>query len=197
MTNPFSWLKGIHEAVYREETPLTVTNNSNPSHTHSYTAGGNYNPVGLTNSQAAQIYTTNITGIGGGISSIPNQYLSQYPAAQGIGISGLASVNSTPNPTGVLVSIAFIDANGQTWCLTIDQAYAQIMAQISQYHSYRSMSVAQQAPNPWPTPAPSKMVDGDFSFDEMEEAELLILELEGGRDNSHSQDQEAISASQA
>jgi len=143
-------------------------------------------------SQAAQNYGI-VTGIAGGISLIPSQYPS-YPVSQGIGIPGFGSV---PNPTGVLVSIAFTDANGQIWALSVDGAYAQIMMQISQYHSYRGMAGAQQAPNPWPTPAPSKMVDGDFSFDEMEEAELLILELEGGRDNSHSQDQEAISASQA
>jgi hypothetical protein len=168
--------------------PVAITSNSNPSHTHSYTVTGTGNLVSAANAQA-QNYGT-VIGIAGGISLIPNQYPSQYLALQ----LGGPFVSA---PTGTLVGIAFTDANGQIWALSVDGAYAQIMMQISQYHSSRGMAGAQQAPNPWPTPAPSKMVEGDFSFDEMEEAELLILELEGGRDNSHSQDQEAISASQA
>jgi len=190
MTNPFSWLKSIHEAVYKEEDqPKFISNQWGTPMASNYTVTGICNPVGLTTVAQTQNYGSVVgVSMAGSISS--NQYL-----GQGIGVSYA--------PTGTFCQIAFTDANGHTWSLTVDQAFAQTMAQISQAHSYRQQYVyAPQAPNnPWPTlaiePAPSqKMIDGDFSFDEMEEAELLILELEGGRD-SHSQDQEAISASQA
>lgn len=78
---------------------------------------------------------------------------------------------TVPVPTHFITTINFIDANGITHFLTIDSAYAAIFAQISMQHQYGT------APTNSYTPPPSRMVDGEFSLDELSEAEKLIEEI--------------------
>lgn len=104
-------------------------------------------------------------------------------------LSSLPNYPTTPiiiqPPTGMLCTIAFTDANGCVWSIIVDQAFATLMAAISQAHTNINQlsqgSVGIYKPIGLGSPAPQKMVDGDFSFDEMAEAELIIQELEGGQ----------------
>lgn len=89
------------------------------------------------------------------------------------------SVISLPAPTGNHFTIQFRDASGVSRLMVVDQAYLGIIQQISNMMQY----YVPQGPLPWPvsSPAPvhTKMVDGEFSLDEMGQAEEIIMELDG------------------
>ncbi len=103
-----------------------------------------------------------------------------------IGVSPGVLQNVTPQyPNGTIVAICFIDARGQNWALDVDPIYAQTMLQISQGHqmkaqyAYPTTYNATQAPPPIMV-KPTSMIEGDFTEGEMELAENIIAELEGG-----------------
>lgn len=103
----------------------------------------------------------------------PNSYNNSYNSAYGNNIVG--------QMTGMTVNIPFTDMNGQTWALAVDQSYAQVLqdisrAQASYNNYYHGMGQASQAYTPQ---AHMKMLEGDFSEEEMTEAEGIIAELEG------------------
>lgn len=145
-------------------------------------------------SQASGIGTTTVVtnlpnlgaplyGGGGGISNPVHLHTLGGGGTGGAGTLTTASLSMPmPMPIGIFHTIAFTDANGTVWAMTVDASYVHIMNQISAMHN--SNSHARQAGyvsgyTPTPPPPLSKMVDGEFSFDEMAEAEQLISELEG------------------
>lgn len=77
-----------------------------------------------------------------------------------------------PNPTGGKVNIIFTDANGFHMSLFVDAAYANIINQISMQHG--QINYLQQ---PYQAPPHHKMVDGDFSLDEIVQAEEIMEDL--------------------
>lgn len=94
---------------------------------------------------------------------------------------GYPTVNLQPL-TGVRITIAFTDARGTVFALEVDQAYAGLLTQISHNHAYY---VPQQATigtgyiPPIKVSPPPKMLDGDFTEDEMTQAEQIIQEMGG------------------
>lgn len=122
-------------------------------------ASGNYSPTGIFGGAA---------GGAGGAAQVNTIYGQAYTTPAGYNSYGL------PMMSGVLHTTAFTDANGNTWAITIDQAYAQILQDISRslQMTYGNQQVQCAAPL-------LKMLDGDFSEEEMTEAEGIIAELEG------------------
>lgn len=175
-----STVKKIHEAVYKEEPyPVYKLEEKQPlaSNVHikqyaqAVAQANSYQQYGLANQGIIGTYIstgTPITSVGGPLTAV-----SISPSYQ-------QSAMAMPYPTGALVTVAFTDANGVPWAITVDQAYAGMLGQISQMHSYRNGYATYQAPIATPPPTHTKMVDGDFSFDEMETAELIIQELSQG-----------------
>ena len=89
---------------------------------------------------------------------------------------GVASYTNyvLPAPSGMLVATQIYDALGNMVTITIDQAYYQIIQDIMNVNK-TMYGVATQSP------VKPTMVDGEFSLDEMDKAELLIAELEQGQ----------------
>ncbi len=104
----------------------------------------------------------------------------------GVGGMGIYQVSQSgvSYPSGTIITILFTDAHGQNWALDVDPIYAQTLSQISQAHQMKAQY--QYAPGQYATPTPPNMakpipmMDGYFTEDEMELAENLIAELEGG-----------------
>lgn len=119
----------------------------------------------------------------------------------GNGGYGQAGVNVAPQsmqqhyigpPSGAKVSIAFAGADGFVHSLVVDHAYFAMLNSISQQHN----SIGQMT-NGCATAMPhSKMLEGDFSIDEMEKAELIIAELAGGEEISPKTQETASQQSQ-
>ena len=112
-----------------------------------------------------------------------------FPSATTINTGGAAAgyAVTVPHPTGMLYTIAFMDATGQTWAMAVDQAYVPILQQISQLHATQG---ARNAYNPsfggglaGTKSEPIKMLEGDFSECEMELAENIITELNGAKNH--------------
>jgi len=100
----------------------------------------------------------------------------------GLGGNGAAGIGYAVHigpPTGAKITIAFTDANGVTVAITVDQAHAAALSQISSmnqmYFPYPPGTVINGAYNKPTKPQP--MLEGDFSIDEMEAAEQIIAEL--------------------
>jgi hypothetical protein len=95
-------------------------------------------------------------------------------AAIGAPIYGNISATYThyqlPNPTGNQTQIVLVDANGIGIPITVDTAYVPIIMQIICYHQMNQ-------PMRGPASPPVKMVDGDFSLDEIDQAEQIMEEL--------------------
>ena len=110
--------------------------------------------------------------------------------SSGIGIYQGVSQNVTHQyPSATITTICFTDANGQNWALSVDPIYAPTLLQISQAHqisqananAYGSVSATRVYSGPKPvTVKHAFMIEGDFTEGEMELAENLIAELEGG-----------------
>ncbi len=126
--------------------------------------------------------------------SLPTNVISSLNWIQGgpTCISGTgAGAGAHQYPNGTITTICFTDAKGQNWALDVDQRYAQILMQISQAHQMMAQQYAYapatttkvynkpQVPPPIMV-KPAPMIEGDFTEDEMELAENLIAELEGG-----------------
>lgn len=92
-----------------------------------------------------------------------NQY-GAYPAAQPSYVF--------PLPSRMVLNARFMDAHGNVHDIAVDAAYTFLMDQISQSH----ISIAAMKPKP----AVVKMVEGEFSLDEMGKAEEVIQEMEHG-----------------
>lgn len=116
-------------------------------------------------------------GIGGAAGSINTIYGQAYTTNyQANAYQANASI--LPMMSGVLVSMGFIDANGLPSVIMVDQAYMQILQDISRnlQMTYGNQRAAQ---SPYAGQPHLKMLDGDFSEEEMTEAEGIIAELEG------------------
>lgn len=97
-----------------------------------------------------------------------------------------------PPPTGIMATTMYTTPNGTQMSLLADSAYIKIINDISmqhqmllaQHHGYLGQAspvVSTRPPPPPPFedgPTP-RMLDGDFSEDEMEKAEQIIAELDG------------------
>ncbi len=126
----------------------------------------------ISGAQPQSVHTTAI-GIGSGGTGV-------YPWVQ----------SGTSYQNGTIVTICFTDAKGQNWALDVDPVYAQTLLQISQGHQAKaqyanangqvSVSTTPIYSGPKPVPIPVPMIEGDFTEGEMELAENLIAELEGG-----------------
>lgn len=97
-----------------------------------------------------------------------------------VGVGGQGSQGSyatayhLPAPTGLHVVVYFTDASGRSLGpITVDAAYGPIMSQISQMHSNQTVAY----PTPTLQPKLEKMIDGDFSLDEIDQAEKIMDEL--------------------
>lgn len=95
----------------------------------------------------------------------------------GTGNNNISTVATTwiPSRTGVHFTMLFVDAAGNHHSLVVDQAHMGILQQISGVPFPTSISPFD------PIATSQKMLEGDFSFDEMEEAEKLIAELAGDK----------------
>lgn len=188
-------LKTLHEAVYREEQPMVVYD---PAHQHatanqimlSNMASNQYQAalgqqnagVGTCGTYVYPAGGTYITGaaappVGYVAATLPGGYV-----AVGNGLGQCSSAYVVPPRTGIVFSFGFVDAAGQHHMLVIDQAHMGIFQQITA-QSY--------TPAAQPAPAQHKMLEGDFSFDEMEVAEEIIAELANGATKGIGQGQEA------
>jgi hypothetical protein len=163
--------KKLHEAVYKEEQTLAYTSNIPISHTiYKAAQNANYTQTIAVNSfpnscfqQGIQTTTTTGVGLGNYVSVIPNQYL-----------AGQQSYYQLPLPSGMMVATQIFDAGGNPITVAIDQAYYQILQEIM----LNPYTVSQ---SPYIQPLPqAPTIEGEFSLDEMDEAELLIAELEHG-----------------
>lgn len=140
--------------------------------------------------QASGIGTTTV------VTNLPNLGAPLYGGGVGVplgnqiyagGHGGVGTLTTTSlpmsMPIGIFHTIAFADANGTVWAMTVDASYVHIMNQISAMHNsnlrVRQAGYTSGLATYTPTPPMPKMVDGEFSFDEMAEAEQLISELEG------------------
>lgn len=176
-------LKTLHEAVYREEQPMAIYD---PAHQQA-TA----NQMMMQANQAAQYHAAlgqqNTAVIGTAVIGSGTYIYPTAAAAPPLGGyshitvgNGQASYASwVPPRTGVMFTFYFVDAAGVHHSLVIDQAHLGLFQQIS-LNCY--------VPQAQPAPAQHKMLEGDFSFDEMETAEEIIAELSSER---HEERQEA------
>lgn len=142
---------------------------------------GNFNqlPYNWYANQAntAQTYTIHTTTSGGIGSVLGGPYL----AGAGGYVQTTSNPNHThtgyaaviPNPTGIKMNIIFTDANGFNMPIFVDAAYANIVSQISMQHG--QINYLQQAMQP--APPHHKMVEGDFSLDEIAQAEEIMENL--------------------
>lgn len=124
-----------------------------------YTAGGTMGGGGLSAG-----YLTSIGGLTSGYTQAVINTGHTHT------ISGAYNM-AVPTPTGSKVQVVLTDANGFDLNIFVDVAYASIIAQISTQHGavkYQQM--------PYVTPK-HKMVDGDFSLDEIAQAEEIMEDL--------------------
>jgi hypothetical protein len=133
------------------------------SQQNAYIAATNANTTGGTG-HSGQLGYLGQGGLGAG------QYQVTYPAT--VTTAGQSVSQSYPMPSGLTVSIAFTDAKGLVWSLVVDQAYAGMLTAISQQHQYRYQGISVM-----PQQQPSKMLEGDFSEEEMDKAERVIEEM--------------------
>jgi hypothetical protein len=168
--NLWDRIKKVHTAVYKEEQPLAITT-SIPF--QNYTTTSNVTISSLPASQAYQ-------------SALGQQaftYASYPVTTVGNGVGIASAVYNTavanymvPAPSGMLVAIQIYDALGNIVTIMIDQAYYQIIQEIMNVNKMMyGIGIATQSP------VKPIMVDGEFSLDEMDKAELLIAELEHGQ----------------
>lgn len=189
ISKTFDWIERMVTPAKSNPDPLSISNNT-------------YGQWGTTPSAGGyQQYTAaQQAGLGGYQTAVQqgNYIVSNYPV---VGVGSNVTYYQPPM-TGTYLTVAFTDAHGVTWALPVDQAYAQMMSQMSANHAatYGTMNQANQAPYGFVVPATAHeekiMVEDDFSFDEMEEAERLILELEGAV-TSTKKGQEAQGATKA
>lgn len=125
----------------------TTTSTIYPTATQMYNAQNAYGAIGLSSQ-----YQNAVNNTGG-----------QYYAQAGANIPYSQPV---PTPTGALVNIAFADATGLVHYFAVDAAHAQLIQEIS-WHNKNT-----HCPKPHLV-----MLDGDFSEDEMTEAEQIISEM--------------------
>jgi len=93
-----------------------------------------------------------------------------------------------PSPSGLTYTIAFTEASGSVWALTVDQAYTVVMQQISMHHQSKykgGQYQLQQSAILQQSPISSKLelshiLEGDFSEEEMELDKEIIKELKSG-----------------
>jgi len=125
--------------------------------------------AGLGQITAQQNYLTTNANV---IYGAPAQGLGGYIYNQ----SGVGIIN-IPSPIGCHFTVYFVDAAGQGHHMVVDQAYLGILHQIGMQHQANNPYITQMKPYT-PSPVPAKMVDGEFSLDEMDQAESIIMELE-------------------
>jgi len=116
------------------------------------------------------------------------------PTAIGFGLVQAVMPQSVPAPTGTVFNIAFVDANGKTWAIATDQAYIHILSQISMGHQGLAYTPSPSGLKPIGFGTPP-MLEGDFSEGEMELAESIIAELEGGENKRRKSNQQEIAGS--
>lgn len=121
--------------------------------------------------QNYQNYTVGIGTLGTGVGS--------SILVSGTGINNINTVATTwiPSRMGVHFTMLFVDAVGNHHSLVVDQAHMGILQQIAGPSSFGGDMAVDYAPT---TPA-QKMLEGDFSFDEMEQAENIIAGLAGDK----------------
>lgn len=144
------------------QTPYNqYANQANAAQTYSYTVGG----MGVGGGGGASGgYLTSIGGLTSGYTQAVINTGHTHT------ISGAYNM-AVPTPTGSKVQVVLTDANGFDLNIFVDVAYASIIAQISTQHGavkYQQM--------PYVTPK-HKMVDGDFSLDEIAQAEEIMEDL--------------------
>jgi hypothetical protein len=186
-------IKNSHETVYKEEDiyayiqegqPMantTTTNIAAQQYTQALAQANVYqgNNQLISGHQSTGSYTPYYTVTGTGTLGTPISQL-------GLVTTPIQTSPSPamPYPTGIVVHVAFTDANGAIQAILVDQAYAHYFQQISQMHTYGTQTrngVGYIQPAT-PSPPTHKMVDGDFSFEEMETAEDIIKELGQGHE---------------
>ena len=104
-----------------------------------------------------------------------------------------------PAATGTVITITFTDAHGIAMAINVDQAYVGIMCQISNLHQIKKgVGVNKYPTQLYPygmsesNPKSEPILEGEFSYDEMELAETIIEELESGEKARISREQEDI-----
>lgn len=134
-------------------------------------------------SACATVYTGSSTGIGAVGHTVPLGAFgspSRLPQPTSPGIALIF-----PPPTGMMATTMYMMPDGTQMPLNVDAAYIQIINDISmqhqmllnQRHGYHGGSISPPPPPPPFNDGP-RMLDGDFSEDEMEKAEQIIAELD-------------------
>jgi hypothetical protein len=181
----FDNIAKLHRAIYKEEQPMAITTsniNSVTDLTSAQSAAYAQNAYNQRLGQqgaAVNVYGNATTGTGyistgiGGYT--PTGIATQYFTPNAIYSN--ATPTTLPPMCGINTTINFTDARGFIYTITVDQSYAAILNQITIAH--HSANYGNQ-PHPYAGPAPTApMLEGDFSFDEMEKAEQLMKELAG------------------
>lgn len=81
-------------------------------------------------------------------------------------------LTGTPHPNLSTVSMAFVQSNGITITIDVDASMVAGIQSISDYHAKIIFGACQAV-----TPKHQPMVEGDFSLDEMEQAEKVMEDL--------------------
>lgn len=118
--------------------------------------------------------------------SIPPQTFPNQTSAAINQAASMQVIQTTPTPSGVIVTVPFTDGNGTVWALPIDQAYINLFHQMSYVHQSRLYGTGvlggvQVQVKPYNKPS---MVEGEFSMEEMEKA----YEIMEGLDESKGQE---------
>lgn len=150
------WIKKLHTKIYQEEQPVSYTSNM---------GGGGYfttSEAQQTTAAANQIYTTT--------------------NPQGYQVYTKTPITSFP--TNAIQTIAFTDASGHTWVIQADSSHVAVLQSISM-HNQRVYCASPPQGMPSMSYQPThKMTDGDFSFDELSQAEEIISELESANNKN-------------
>lgn len=179
----------IHQAVYKEEQPVTFIPYNQTS--AAYQANNLYQQAA---GQQAVYTTAGVLGCGSGVYTSQNSINSNGPWVNPSSVT--IATNQTapywiPPRTGFHYAILFVDAAGFHHNIVVDQAHAGILQQISGMTNGGGVLGSVAVPFTPSTPSQPKMLEGDFSFDEMEAAENLIAELSSGRNQRNEQGQDA------
>lgn len=126
-------------------------------------------------------YTTTTGGAGIGLPGVTTGITGTYATANAVPGTvnviygtGQATYNPqhiiyTPEPSGMLVDVHFIDATGSRHIMTIDQSYLDMISKISLAH------------NNFLASKPKILPDPDFDLDELAQASELVESLDGAR----------------
>lgn len=135
-----------------------------------------------TNVPINTIYTTNAAQ-NAYYGQVGTGYLQPVTGHNNVNVVYANQIGTIPAPSGSKITVTIMDASGKNVAMDVDLSYAQMLSEISYQHQ-------QQYGNSYQV----KMVDGDFSMDELELAETLIAEIEVGQSKKGTKEKVKMSA---